>query len=624
MKFLHCVANCVEKIDPTLTLPFPAEGIVPPPGKGEVRRGSKNSNQNHMLGFSPQPTRTKYILLIFCLLILTTPTFANNLTSSVDRDSLGLSETLTLTLRYDEQINATPDYSLLQKDFEILNTQSGRSMSIINGRAESYTEWKLVLAPKKIGKLLIPSFNIDGNISDAIEITVEKQSSQSKAMGGEPVTVEIETDKDSVYVQEQIILTVKLITNVSLSGAQLDPLNIPDTFISELDERNYKTTINNKPALIVEKRFAIYPLKSGSITIPSLRYQVQVDDGDVFSRIYGNRNNILRLMTEEKTLDIKPAPTDKGQWLPAEDLHISEHWSAGLDNLKVGEPVSRTITITAKGLTAAQIPPMTSLSIDGLTFYQDQAQTDDQKSAKGNQGSRIETTAVIPNKTGKFTLPEIKLQWWNTKTQTFELATLPSVTLNVTSGGSQTNALSQTNEENAETINPVQSTNENIGAIPKASERPGEAPWWIYALLALTSLLSIFALLAWWNLRQRFNTYVLRKSQQESLTIESENQAWNQVKENLQSDNLMELRLSIIAWAKIYWKNENIHNLYDVAHHANSVALQEAFTNLDAHLFGSTSQSFNKQVIKELLSNLRRGKNQKASTQDELRPLYKS
>jgi len=40
-------------------------------------------------------------------------------------------------------------------------------------------------------------------------------------------------------------------------------------------------------------------------------------------------------------------------------------------------------------------------------------------------------------------------------------------------------------------------------------------------------------------------------------------------------------------------------------------------------LFGSDSHSFDKQKLKELLSNLRRGKMKKATTEEDLRPLYR-
>jgi hypothetical protein len=631
MKVLYYVAKI---LDPTLTLPLP----------GEVRRGSKTSNRNSMLGFSPQPTpersvgatprgcsgraqgpapRLKFILIYFLFFIVSTPTFADSLTASVDRDTLGISETLTLTLRYDPQINATPDYSLLEKDFEILNTQSGRSMSIVNGRTESYTQWKLTLAPRKTGKLLIPSFDINGNISDAIEITVEKQSSQFKSSGNEPVSVEVSTDKETLFTQEQIIFTVRLITNVSLTGAQLDPLSIPDTFVTELDEQNYKTTINNQPALIVEKRYAIFPLKSGTLTIPALRYQVAIDDGDIWSRMSGS-NNILRLMTEEKILNVKAAPADKTNWLPAEDLRISEHWSAGLDNLKVGEPISRTITITSQGLTAAQIPPVPSYSIEGLTLYQDQAQTDNQKNKNGNQGSRIETTAIVPNKDGKFTLPETRIEWWNTKTQQYEIASLPAVTLSV-----GTNSHSPTADEIVEAAKQImdetssEKTNEPENVIdPGKTQIQSVIPMWIYIALAITSLLSIFLFSAWWNLRQRFNTYIHRKNEIERIATESEAKAWNQVKEDLQQNNLIELRKAIVEWSKLYWKNDSIQNLQDVAIHAESIPLQEVFAQLDASLFGTDPDSLDKQKLKELLTNLRRGKIKKATAENQLRPLY--
>jgi len=601
---------------------------------------SKTLNQNPMLGCAPQPTPRHSVgttnlplrrgglgwrLFAFVFFIIATPAFAGNLTASVDRDTIGLSETLILTLRYDSQVNATPDYSLLQKDFEVLNTTSGRSMSIVNGHAESYTQWQISLAPRKIGKLLIPSFNINGDISDAIEINVGKQSSLAKATGSEPVSVEVTTDKDSVYAQEQIIFTVRLITHVSLNQAQMDPLSIPDTFVTELDEKNYKTNINGKPALIVEKRYAIFPLKAGTLTIPALRYQVAIDDGDIWSRMSGN-NNIVRLMTDEKTVEVKAAPTDKTSWLPAEDLHISEHWSSDINNLKVGEPVSRTITVTAQGLTAAQIPPFPSHSIDGLTFYQDQAQTDDQKTKKGNQGSRIETTAIVPNKTGKFTLPETKIEWWNTKTQQYETASLPSVTLNVISGGELQTQVTNSNSSaptNSETISD-QSTDPTPDQAPiTVNSVPVATPFWMYILLGITSLLSVFLFFAWWNLRQQFNTYINRKSQQEIESAKSESDAWNLVKTRLQNDQLIELRQAIIEWAKHYWKNADFNSLQDIAERAESSELKLAFIQLDASLFNNDGVNLDKQNLKNLLSNLRRGKIKKTAPKDKLQSLYR-
>jgi hypothetical protein len=246
----------------------------------------------------------------FLLMITGLNVYAGNLTASVDRDELGLEETFTLVLRYDEQINTTPDYELLRKDFDILNTQSGTQMSIINGSMEASTEWKIALAPKRIGKLLIPSFTIDGAISDAIEITVEGKSKSPKNTDNN-VTVEVETSKDTSYVQEQIIVTLRLYTTVGLNGVELQPLQVKDALVVNIDEKQYQTKINGRPGAVVETRYAVFPQQSGELIIPSMLYQVSVSSGqrDLWDRFYGNsQNNILRLRTDEQRINVLPAP----------------------------------------------------------------------------------------------------------------------------------------------------------------------------------------------------------------------------------------------------------------------------------------------------------------------------
>src|SRR5690606_32761596 len=221
----------------------------------------------------------------FLLMVTGLNVFAGNLTASVDRDTLGLEETFTLVMRYEQQINTAPDYELLQKDFEILNTQSGTQMSIINGSMEASTEWKIALAPRRIGKLLIPSFNIDGAVSDAIEITVEGKSRKPKDSQSD-VTVEIESSVDTAYVQQQIIVTLRLYTTVGLSGVDLQPLQVKDALVVQLDEKQYQTKINNRPGAVVETRYAIFPQQSGELIIPSMLYQVSVNSGnrDIWDR----------------------------------------------------------------------------------------------------------------------------------------------------------------------------------------------------------------------------------------------------------------------------------------------------------------------------------------------------
>ncbi|OZY85808.1 hypothetical protein CBP51_01815 [Cellvibrio mixtus] len=569
-------------------------------------------------------------LLGFVLMVTGLNVYAGTLTASVDRDTLGLEETFTLVLRYDEQINASPDYELLQKDFDILNTQSGTQMSIINGNMEASTEWKIALAPKRIGTLLIPSFTIDGAISDAIPITVEGKSRTPKSSDSQ-VTVEIETSKDSAYVQEQIIVTLRLYTTVGLSGIDLQPLKVKDALVIQLDEKQYQTKINGRPGAVVETRYALFPQQSGELLIPAVLYQVSLDSGqrDLWDRFYGNsQSNLLRLRTEEQRLTINPAPATSNQnWLPANKVDLIEHWSASIDSLKVGEPITRTITIKADGLTAGQISPLQLPTVDGLTFYSDQAQTDDQKTTQGIIGSRIETIAIVPTKAGRFTLPETAVSWWDTNKQTLQTATLPAVTLNVGSGAmSPDNMAPSTNtsaeEEEQSTSVPLNTDLSSIA--PQETTVSARTPVWLYVSNLLTLLATVFFALRYWQAKRDLAQGHNKKHQQQVAENESEAAAWSQLKRAMADKNLPQLRKAIVSWSQIYWSDATLTGLQAIAQRAESPALAEAFQQLDTAIFSNAANTMDSENLLQLLANLRRRKFKTTANGEPLQPLYKS
>jgi len=552
--------------------------------------------------------------------------YAGNLTASVDRDELGLEETFTLTLRYDEQINTTPDYELLRKDFDILNTQSGTQMSIINGSMEASTEWKIALAPKRIGKLLIPSFTIDGAISDAIEMTIEGKS-KSPQTTDNSVTVEVETSKDTSYVQEQIIVTLRLYTTVGLNGIDVQPLQVKDALVVNIDEKQYQTKISGRPGAVVETRYAVFPQQSGELIIPSMLYQVSVNSGqrDLWDRFYGNgQNNVLRLRTDEQRINVLPAPTtvNAGDWLPALSVNLSEHWSTSITSLKVGEPITRSITIKADGLTAGQINPLQLAPIDGLTFYNDQAQTDDQKSANGVEGSRIETIAIVPTKAGHFTLPEVKINWWDTKNNTLRTATLPAVYLTVGLGDmSQLPATPVTATEEPTSVD----INTDLNTIqPQQTVIKEKTPLWLYATNLLTLIIAAFFALRFWQKNRELAAIYTTERNETYEVNQNENEAWNNFKRTLADKNLTELRKALIAWAQIYWKNNSITSLQAVAAQINEPALVTELRKLDEAIFSTHTSAPDTEILLQLLANLRRSKHKKTADNDKLRPLYKA
>jgi len=556
------------------------------------------------------------LLVIFTLALIPHVTHADNLTASVDRNEIGAEETLILTVAADSQTQKQPDFSALKNDFDILNTSTSRSISITNGHTESVLQWQLTLAPKHTGKLLIPSFKINDAISDAIEIQVNKQAA-TNTNSNSPVHIEVELSKNTAYVQEQVLVKIKLISDVSLAGAELQPLELKNNLLISLDQRSYQITNNGKPQLVVETDYALFPQVSGEIIIPSLLYTITLDNRRDFWDAFGqtSRNNTLRLRTEEQHLTVQPIP-DKNfanTWQPANELTLHETWSSNLDHLKAGEPVTRTITISADGLTGEQIIPVSATSLEGFTFYPDQAQTKTDKSARGVEGTRTETTAIIPNQSGTFTLPEVKVNWWSTKTQSMQTASLPAKTVTVI--GNVAAPISSSASSTATTTIPAPSVT------APTTIQTSNSPWlWLsnicFALLSLG--LGVYV----YKLKSIINELAVQHSEDQQIISEKEKNIWDSLKSATAAKDALSLRKAVLSWAKFHWPSAAIHSLDDIAKLGDKVELTRSLKKLDEILYSNhPADVWNPHELLQQLNECRKEKNAIKKFKG-LKPLY--
>ena len=87
----------------------------------------------------------KHSITTIFLALLASPSWAS-LISSTDRTEIETDETLQLTLTYSGQsVSGEPNFSPLNKDFEILSNNRQQQYSWINGETKSSTDWKILL-----------------------------------------------------------------------------------------------------------------------------------------------------------------------------------------------------------------------------------------------------------------------------------------------------------------------------------------------------------------------------------------------------------------------------------------------------------------------------------------------
>ena len=410
------------------------------------------------------------------------------LSATADRRTIAMGETLRLTLLGDAgEQPAEIDLTPLNRDWEILSRSSATNARFINGQNQVTRTLEMELAPLRQGTLTIPSLTAGGRSTTPLAIRVNPEP--VVAPGDELVLFDASVDERSVYVQSEVILTVTLQQAINLDGGEISNFDIPDAVVENLERRSFQRRVGNRTWLVTELRYAVYPQKSGALRIPAIGFtarEVQPGRSLLGARL-GRR---LRMASTPLEIDVKSVPTSfPGEvWLPARALTLEENWSIDPASLNVGDSTTRTLTLTARGLQGSQLPPLSSVqgavNIPELRFYPDQESIDQSELAEGLQGRRVQSEALVARSGGTWTLPEIRVPWWNIETDRLEFATLPARTVVVT-------AIQTADQINDATLSPNTST---AGTT---------LPLWLWAVSAAGWLVSLaLGILLWLSRRQ--------------------------------------------------------------------------------------------------------------------------
>ncbi len=547
-------------------------------------------------------------LLIISTLCLATMVASDSyaaLTAKVDRTVLDSNETLRAELRYDGQVfTGEPDFGPLIKDFEVLSNNRQQNYSNVNGKTESYTAWTLELRPKRAGILLIPSLTFKKEVSNAIELRVRAAPSNSSANPGtQPIYTETTVDANTPYVGQQVILTHRLYTSVQLRDFALSELAIDKAVLHRLGDTQYQKVINGRNYLVLEVKYAIFPQSEGPLIIPSLRFGAyEVNNRSQFG-VFNNRGNQIVRDTEPKSLEVtaRPPQASVDGWMPSTSVTMEQRWSGDIDSVTVGEPVTRTITIRAEGLSAAQITPLQEPQGNNYRGYPDQPQLDEIVTTNGLTATRIESLALVPNNSGEITLPAVELIWWDTNSNKRRVASLPSITLQVSPSE---NADVAANDNNV-----MQGTNDAMTTLASDASKP-KVSFMTNLSLALNALLMTLIVTL---LIGRKRKALAARSQQAALSSDSARlnlkQQLRAIESEAKDDNLMAMREAILRWGKTLFAENPPSTLKSLGDLLGNPSISQLFAQLDQQLYQHNGVPATTLDVTLLLASLKKESN---------------
>lgn len=380
----------------------------------------------------------RYLLLVLALAI---PSLAlaqaTGPVATLDRSTVGVGETVTLSIEVGDESTDEPDLSPLQNDFTILGTSTNHSLSIVNGRREAHTILGVALRPRREGHLTIPGIAVGAQRTQPVSLEVAASSDTSATAGDRPVVLEGKAEPAQAYVGQQIDYTLRLYFAVNLADGQLGDPSAEGAEVRRIgQDANYQNVRGGRRFNVIERHYAIFPQRAGSLEIQPPTFQgTAVDPTDAGS--FFGAGAPVSAVAERLHITVRERPSSSAPdaaWIPARELKL------GLEGLppdgkgRVGQPMTLTMRLDAVGMPFEALPALSLPKIDGADVYPDKAVTGGGTSGSWVTGRRQQGFAVVPTRTGTLHIPETTLHWWNVVTDKAEVATVPAHDIEIAAG----------------------------------------------------------------------------------------------------------------------------------------------------------------------------------------------
>ncbi|WP_375192792.1 BatD family protein [Marinobacter sp.] len=574
----------------------------------------------------------RIFISILCLLWLAAiglPAQAQSqqLTVEPDRTRLYEGEVLTLTVKGSMEIDInlsnlfdfdmsnlpSPNIEKVEPDFEILARNQQYSIRTVNSRMVGEITWTYQLAPKKTGELTIPALKFRESVSEPVTIEVVDGTPPNQAATGRDSFIELSADKAEVYVQEQLILTVRLFFRGNLIRGELSEPDHPHVIIESLgrqqESSQYRDGLRYR---VVERRYALFPQRPGMLKLPPIRFEGQMRDS-------AGKLKFLRDSEELFEVPVKdvPAQFSGKTWLPATGLALEESGLPPSLEVTTGENLTREIRMTAAGLPSETLPPLPDQVPDGLRSYPEAPERNTETTPTGLTSSLSQSVALVPVQPGTMTLPAIRIPWWDTEADRERVAVIPARTLTVTEAGAAPGTNAQA-EAAATSANPGTPEQANASAAQAASATDNP---WLWTSLGL-ALLWLITALAWW--------YSRKHSRQRDIgpggVMDDANE--RAVFERLiraARDGSPAAPELLVAWANLRAPGQGFHSAAEVAQYYGHSTLLAEIRRLQARLFapdpgGQEPAPWDGRLLAKSLQEIR----QSRATDDDsdLPPLY--
>lgn len=365
---------------------------------------------------------------------------------------------------------------------------------------------------------------------------------------GQPATLVVEVLAPNYMTKPPIISSVQIANAITRAGSTIN-----------INDRQGDTTFAG-----IRYEFLIFPQEAGIYSVPAQTVTVTFAD-DPPHTVQAQAS--APAMTFEAT--IPDAASGLNPFVSATRLTLRQDIRQSSQALKIGDAVTRIVTIEADGAPAMLLPPTKLKPIEGAQIYPGEPELNDQLDQRSGvlTATRVDRATYILEASGALTLPTLEISWWDVKSQQIEHTRIDAQTFTV-AAGSPASRIS-----------------------PKQGGLSGPRRLVLFVLehwFAFLSAIVALALLAWAGppILQELNN---RLRQRRALYTQSELCAFRRLRRSAKRNDARSTYRELVVWALRIEPGASSGAIKALTRRVEDSTLAREITALEQQLFAPTS-----------------------------------
>jgi len=232
---------------------------------------------------------------------------------------------------------------------------------------------------------------------------------------------------EGIIARQQVNLQIEVATDKWFSGgARIGHFEIEDAIVLQREQFALNSTRRDGDITwtVQQWTLVVYPQRSGSFEVPAIPLTLS---------IAGENLEVIRGETRTQSMtfsaELPAALQGQQDWVSTTDFEVNDSFDKSLEQLKPGDALIRSISMTASNLPAMMLPKAIVADIPGMAIYAKPPKLTDKVNRGEYLAERTQEITYVFERPGEFTLPAETFHWWNLEAQSAEVVTLPAQTI---------------------------------------------------------------------------------------------------------------------------------------------------------------------------------------------------